>query len=131
MDSIFTKIIRREIPAEIIYEDDYSIVIPDKFPSMPGQLLVIAKRQVAYLFDLSESEYQGLMTTTKHVAKALDKVSGLERTCIVVEGFEVPHVHVKLFPANEPGVILHPIIEASSADLEILAQKVTTALGSD
>ncbi len=47
METIFTKIIKREIPAEIIYEDEFSLVIPDKFPSMPGQLVVISKRQVS------------------------------------------------------------------------------------
>ncbi len=128
MDSIFTKILKREIPAEIIYEDEHTFAMPDKFPSMPGQLLVISKRQVPYIFDLPEEEYAALLATTKKVSLALDKISGLDRTCLVLEGFEVPHVHVKLYPCNAPGVELHPKVEASAAALKELADKVRAAL---
>jgi histidine triad (HIT) family protein len=128
MDSIFTKIIRREIPAEIIYEDKHTLVIPDKFPSMPGQLLVISKRQVPYIFDLSEEEYQALMATTKNVAKALDAALPFERTCVVIEGFEVPHVHVRLYPANAPGLVLEPRQEANETELKTLADTVRAKL---
>lgn len=128
MDSIFTKILRQEIPAEIIYEDDFTFVIPDKFPSMPGQLLVITKRQTPYIFELPADEYVALMATTKKVATALDAVSGLSRTCIAIEGFEVPHVHVRLYPCNEPGLVLAPRSEASDASLALLAKKMREAL---
>ncbi len=128
MDSIFTKILKREIPAEIIYEDQYSFVIPDRFPSMPGQLLVITKRQAPYLFELEEREYQALMQTTKLLAQVLDTVSGKSRTCVAIEGFEVPHVHVRLYPCNEPGLILHPKSEASPESLKKLAEAVRTEL---
>ena len=53
-DTIFTKIINREIPAEIIYEDEHVIVIPDKFPSMEGQVLVVAKKPEPYMFALED-----------------------------------------------------------------------------
>ncbi len=122
MDSIFTKILKGVIPTEIIYEDEHTFVIPDKFPSMPDQLLVISKRQVSYLFDLSDEEYAALFATTKRIAAALDQISGKERTCLVVEGFEVPHVHVRLYPCNEPGIVLQPKIEVSD---EVMAQLST------
>jgi histidine triad (HIT) family protein len=122
MDSIFTKILKGIIPTEIIYEDEHTFVIPDKFPSMPDQLLVISKRQVSYLFDLSDEEYAALFATTKLIAAALDQISGKERTCLVVEGFEVPHVHVRLYPCNEPGIVLQPKIEVSD---EVMAQLST------
>jgi len=128
MDSIFTKIIKREIPAEIIFEDDYTVVIPDKFPSMPGQLIVMSRRQVPYLFDLSAAEYQALMDTTRRIAQALDQVSNLDRTCLVVEGFEVPHVHVRLYPCSSPGIVTHPKVEATPEELKSLAEKVKAAL---
>ncbi len=127
-DSIFTKIIKREIPAAIIYEDEHTIVFPDKFPSMSGQLLVVTKRQVPYIFDLPEGEYQALMATTKKVARALDAALGKERTCIAIEGYEVPHVHVRLYPANAPGLVLHPRAEADEATLITLAASVREAL---
>jgi histidine triad (HIT) family protein len=128
MESIFTKIIKREIPAEIIYEDEHSIVIPDKFPSMYGQLLVISKRQVPYIYELSDEEYLGLMQTTRRAALALDTSLKTIRTCIIVEGFEVPHVHVRLYPCTENSLVLEPRSEASNEELKNLADKLRAVI---
>lgn len=97
-DSIFTKIIKRELPAEVLYEDEKVIVILDRFPNIAGQTLVITKEQVSYLFDLSDETYEHLMRVSKNIAQALDATYNALRTCMVVEGFEVPHVHVRLYP---------------------------------
>ncbi len=128
MDSIFTKIIKHEIPAHIIYEDDYSLVIPDIFPSMPGQLLVIAKRQVPYVYELTDEEYHGLMSATKKAALALDSVLSTVRTCSIIEGFEVPHVHVRLYPCTTEELILEPRAKADDEELRILTEKLKTKL---
>ncbi len=128
MDTIFSKIIAREIPANIIYEDELVIVIPDKFPSMPGQLLVINKRQVPYIFDLNDDEYSRLMSVTKKVALALDKVFGTLRTCIIVEGFEVPHVHIRLYPCTQEKLTLEPRSEAGDKELLELTTKLKAVL---
>jgi histidine triad (HIT) family protein len=128
MKTIFSKIIDREIPAEIIYEDDYTIVIPDKFPSMLGQLVVISKRPVPYIFDLTTKEYQALMDTTKNVAKALDLVYDTLRTCLIIEGFEVPHVHVRLYPCRTAELVLNPRTEAGDDELKITAAAIREKL---
>ncbi len=127
-DTIFSKIIKREIPAEIIYEDEHTIVLPDKFPSMEGQVLVVTKRPVAYIFDLDDAEYRALMDTTKKVAHALDKAFATLRTCAVIEGFEVPHVHIRLYPCTTPTLTLSPRREAADEELEIIADKTRSAL---
>jgi histidine triad (HIT) family protein len=124
METIFTKIIKREIPAEIIYEDEFSLVIPDKFPSMPGQLVVITKRQAPYIFDLTDDEYSGLMKTVKKVAGVLDRTLGTKRTCIIVEGFEVPHVHVRMYPCTDENLVTEPRSEVDEESLKILADNV-------
>ncbi len=128
-DTIFTKIIKREIPAEIIYEDEHVIVIPEKFPSMEGQTLVIAKQQTAYIFDLEESTYHALMDVTKKVARALDGAFHTVRTCVVIEGFEVPHVHVRLYPCTTEILTLSPRQEVDDATLKRVAEKIRTSLG--
>ncbi len=134
MSTIFTKIIEREIPGYFIYEDDVCVAIMDVFPSVEGQSLVILKREVNYLFDVTEDEYFHLMNVARHVAKATDKALDVERTCMVVEGFEVPHVHVKLFPVKEvtDGVSLNSLTsnfeEASPEALAALAEKIKEAL---
>lgn len=127
-DTIFTKIIKREIPAEIIYEDEHVIIIPDKFPSMDGQTLVITKRQVPYIFDLDDVEYRALMDAAKRIALALDRAFGTIRTCAVIEGFEVPHVHIRLYPCKTPTLTLSPRREASDEEMKTVAEKVRTAL---
>ncbi len=128
MASIFSKIINREIPGHFIYEDDQCAVILDKYPAVPGQCLVILKREVDYIFDLTEAEYQHLFATVKKVAHALDTTFNTERTCVVVEGFEVPHVHIKLYPmANKNenlGDIITRVEEATDAVLTALTEKI-------
>lgn len=128
MKTIFSKIIDREIPAEIIYEDEHTIVIPDRFPSMLGQLVVISKRPAPYIFDLNTNEYEALMSTTKRVAKALDLVYDTLRTCVVVEGFEVPHVHIRLYPCRTAELVLKPRTEASDEELKITATAIRKKL---
>lgn len=126
--TIFEKIIDREIPAEIIYEDEFALVIPDRFPTMHGQLVVVTKRPAPYVFDLEEEEYVGLMNATKKVAKALDVAFSTMRTCMVLEGFEVPHVHVRLYPCTTEELVWVPRYEAHDDELKTVADKVRAAL---
>lgn len=102
MSSIFTKIINREIPADIFYEDDKYIAILDINPIRDGHILVIPKKEVDYIFDLSEVEYLDLMRISRIVADKLSEKlklkTDLKRIAMVVEGLQVPHVHVHLIP---------------------------------
>jgi histidine triad (HIT) family protein len=98
MASIFTKIINREIPGHFVYEDHLCVAILDKFPAIPGQTLIIPKAEIDYIVDLDEETYVHICSIAKKVARVLDEVFMTKRTCFVVEGFEVPHVHIKLYP---------------------------------
>jgi histidine triad (HIT) family protein len=102
MASIFTKIINREIPAYIVAEDDKHIAFLDIFPNAEGHTLVVPKKEVDKLFDLSEQDYLDLMKFARKVAKAQEKVfTDAKRIGMAVVGLEVPHVHVHLIPLNE------------------------------
>lgn len=131
-DSIFTKIINREIPAHFLYEDDICVVILDAFPAVPGQSLVIPKVPTAYIYDLDDSTYLHICTIAKRAAKALDTALDAARTCTVVEGFEVPHVHIKLYPVatmDTPlGQILPQGTAADTDELKALADKIKPLL---
>lgn len=127
-DSVFTKIIKRELPAEIIYEDDVVIVIPNRFPNIEGETLVITKEQNPYAFALPEEIYAHLMKTAKRVALALDKAFSTKRTCLVIEGFDVPHVHVRLYPVTDGTLVLTHGPEASDEELRRVAQKIREQL---
>lgn len=97
MASIFTKIINGEIPCYKIAEDESYFAFLDIRPLKAGHTLVIPKREVDYIFDLSDDELSGLMVFAKKVAKALGEVSG-QRIGVSVIGLEVPHAHVHLVP---------------------------------
>lgn len=134
-ESIFTKILKREVPAHFIYEDDDCAVILDRHPAVRGQALVIPKKEVDYAFDLDDDTYLHLFTVAKKLAKALDMAMDAKRTCLVVEGFEVPHVHIKIYPMQRTDRGLSEYIaggeEASDEELAAVATQVQAALDSD
>lgn len=100
-DSIFTKIVKGEIPSHKIYEDDKTFAFLDIYPVQPGMVLVVSKAQVAEFMDLDEEDYIALWRTVKKVAKRLHEAFPSKlRIGVQVEGLDVPHVHVKLFPIN-------------------------------
>lgn len=130
--SIFTKIIDREIPAHIIYEDSLCMVILDKFPTVKGQSLVIPKMESEYVFKLDMETYQHIFAVAKKIALASDAALNTVRTCLVVEGFEVPHVHIKLYPLQENdrplGNKINMREEASDDELAITATQLQAAI---
>lgn len=133
--SIFTKIINREIPGHFVYEDDVCVAILDKFPAVKGQTLVIPREEVDYAFDLDDDTYLHLFKVAKRVGTALDRALEAERTCLVVEGFEVPHVHIKIYPMQDTktalGAIMPQAAEASDEELSVIATEIMAALNTD
>lgn len=100
MASIFTKIINRELPGYIVAEDENHIAILDIFPVKEGHTLVIPKREVDYLFDLSSEEVSSLFAFAQKVARAIEAEIPCRRIGVAVVGLEVPHAHVHLVPLN-------------------------------
>ena len=98
MASVFTKIINREIPGHIVAEDDKHIAILDVNPNAKGHTLCIPKKEVNKLLDLDQDDYLQLMSFSRKVAIALEKVIDCKRIGVSVIGLEVPHVHVHLIP---------------------------------
>jgi diadenosine tetraphosphate (Ap4A) HIT family hydrolase len=127
MSTIFSKIIAREIPGHFVYEDADCVVLMDKFPAVAGQTLVVPKQETDYLFDLDEKLYQHLFSVAKRVARASDIAFKTERTCLVVEGFEVPHVHLRLYPMTSSARGLGKVmVEQSEAADAVLAEQAET-----
>ena len=100
MSSIFTKIVKGEVPCFKITEDDNYLAFLDAFPLTLGHVLVIPKKETDYLFDLESEEYFGLWKFSQKIAKAMDKVIDCERIGVAVIGLEVPHAHIHLVPIN-------------------------------
>ncbi len=130
--SIFTKIINQKKSAHLVYEDEYCVVILDKYPAVKGQTLVIPKIEVDYAFDLQDDIYLHLFTIAKMIAKASDKALNAKRTCLVIEGFDVPHVHIKLYPMKHTdqalGEIMPQIYEATNEELVVVATQIIAAI---
>lgn len=103
-DSIFTKIIKGELPSYKIYEDDKTLAFLDIFPVMPGMVVVISKNQVPNFEDLDDLEHDALWATVKKVARKLRQTfPDAKKIAVQVEGLEVPHTHVKVFPIYNVG----------------------------
>ena len=126
---IFCKIIARKIHAQILYEDNKTLIILDAFPASQGQTLVIPKKHVSYIFNMEEEEYTDLFLKAKKIAEAIEKTLTPIRTCIVVEGFAVDHVHIRLHPCYEKHLNLKPIEpRPSQEELEKIEKKIKSAL---
>ncbi len=100
-DSLFTKIINGEIPCHKVYEDEKTFAFMDIHPIQPGHVLVVTKTQIPNFYELTDDDYQALMTTVKKVAERLKReFPDKKRIAAIIEGLDVDHVHVKLFPIN-------------------------------
>jgi histidine triad (HIT) family protein len=118
LNCIFCKIKNKEIPSYTIWEDDEHIAFLDAFPITKGQVLVIPKHHMDYIFDLGGEEYTRLFEKTKKVALMLQHSLNPKKVAIRVEGLEVPHVHVKLYPINSENDLVGKQYKATSEELE-------------
>ena len=100
MASIFTKIVNGDIPCYKVAETDDFLAFLDVNPNAKGHTLCIPKKEVDKIFDLDEDIYNGLMSFSRKVGKAIEKTIDCKRVGITVIGLEVPHVHVHLIPLN-------------------------------
>lgn len=126
MSTIFTKIVNREIPAHVVAEDEHHIAFLDINPLVEGHLLVVPKKEVDYLFDLSDDEYLALQLFAKKVALALKKAIPCVRIGTAVIGLDVPHTHIHLVPLNEMNDInfARPKMNPTNDQLAATANKI-------
>lgn len=102
--TLFDKIIAREIPSCIVWEDDNYAAFLTPFANTPGVTVVVPKKNPGdYVFALDAEQLNGFMQATKTVARLLEKALEVERVALVFEGEAVPHVHAKLYPMHNMG----------------------------
>ena len=125
-DSIFTKIIKGEIPCYKIAEDDRFIAFLDVFPIKKGHTLVVPKAQIDYLFDLDDSLLSDLMLFAKKIAQKMERAITCERIGVAVIGLEVPHAHIHLVPLDTVGDIdfSQPKIRLSTEEMAEIADSI-------
>lgn len=120
-ESIFTKIIKGEIPAHKVYEDENVLAFLDIYPAQPGHTLVISKKQVEFVWDLDDADYQAVMMATKKVALRLREVLQTRYVGEKIIGVDVPHAHVQLIPFDTVDEFKAPQDMAAEPNHEQLA----------
>ncbi|MDR2963741.1 MAG: HIT family protein [Bacteroidales bacterium] len=98
--TIFSKIVRGEIPAHKIAETDEFFAFLDVNPLTEGHTLVIPKQEIDYVFDISDEVLARMMIFAKQVAQAQKQATHCARVGVAVIGLEVPHAHIHLVPMN-------------------------------
>jgi histidine triad (HIT) family protein len=125
MASIFSRIIKGEIPCEKILEDSRWFAFLDIRPINPGHTLVVPKLETDYLFDLDEENLAAGLPFAKRIAKALGRSVACKRVGMIVAGFEVPHAHLHLVPIQQEGELSFSRAKpAKPEDLKALGQKI-------
>ena len=130
MPSIFSKIVSNDIPAYKVAENESHLAFLDIFPLAKGHVLVIPKKEIDYLFDITSDEYLELWKFAQKVAKGMDKVITCERIGVAVIGLEVPHAHIHLVPLNNVSDINfeRPKLQFSEAEMKSVADLIKSAI---
>jgi histidine triad (HIT) family protein len=130
-DSVFTRIIRRDIPAAIVFEDDQVIAFMDAGQVNPGHVLVATRRQVETFMELDEAQAAHLFAVAHRVARAVQAAYQPEGMTLLQTnkpaGWQtVPHVHVHVLPryANDGVNLVWPRKDPPLAELQALAARI-------
>ncbi|WP_291097075.1 MULTISPECIES: HIT family protein [unclassified Flavobacterium] len=129
MSSIFTKIIKGEIPCYKIAEDNNFLAFLDVNPNAKGHTLCVPKQEIDKIFDIEDDLYLGLMQFSKKIAIALEKTVTCKRIGMAVIGLEVPHAHVHLIPLNEMDEMrFQKKVSMTKEEFETLAKSIQANL---
>ena len=127
MATIFTKIIKGEIPCYKIAEDENYFAFLDINPLKAGHTLVVPKKEVDYIFDLDDQQLSGLMLFSKKVALGIKSAIPCNRIGVAILGLEVPHAHIHLVPMDtmEDVNFRNPKLKFSSEEFKDIAAKIS------
>lgn len=126
MPTIFTRIIKGEIPGYTVAENVDYYAFLDINPLKHGHTLVIPKKETDYIFDLSDEELAGMIVFAKKVAVAIRKAIPCNRIGLAVLGLEVPHAHIHLVPMDNMDDInfKNPKLKLTEQEFKTIAEKI-------
>ena len=129
MATIFSKIVAGEIPSYKVAEDDKFYAFLDINPLVKGHTLVVPKKEVDYIYDLSDAELAAMHVFAKHVALAIQKAFPCRKVGEAVIGLEVPHAHIHLIPIqNESDMLFsNPKLKLSDEEFKSIAERIHNA----
>jgi len=126
MASVFSKIIKGEIPCYKIAEDDRYFAFLDINPLKAGHTLVVPKQETDYIFDLDDEQLTGLIIFSKRIAAAIKSAFPCNRIGIAVLGLEIPHAHIHLVPMDsmEDVNFRNPKLRFTPEEFREIAEKI-------
>lgn len=129
--TLFTKIIRGEIPSYKIDESDRFYAFLDIFPLVEGHVLVVPKREEDRFFDLTKEELAEILVFAQPIARAIEQAFPCNRCGMSVVGLEVPHAHLHLLPINDSDDLnfTRRKLQPTPDQLSQVQYKIVTALG--
>lgn len=128
-DTIFGKIIRKEIPATTVYEDEQFLSFMDINPSSKGHILLIPKVQYTWMQDAPDQLIKDIFVKAKELMIVLKKALAADYVQLVVVGNEVPHFHIHLIPRMLGDDIHGPHVKYADGEQDLYAQKIIAVLG--
>ena len=130
MPSIFTRIIKGEIPCYKIAEDENFFAFLDINPLKKGHTLVVPKTEVDYIFDLEKDTLAGMMVFSQKIARAIEKVVACNRIGVVVLGLEVPHAHIHLIPIDSEADVRfsNPRVKLTEEEFRDIASRISSEI---
>jgi histidine triad (HIT) family protein len=130
MASLFTRIIRGEIPCHQISADARFFAFLDIKPINPGHTVVVPRLEIDRFFDLPDDVLREMLLFARPVARAIEKVVPCQRVGLLVAGLEVPHAHLHLVPITGTGELSFDRAKAASEEeLARTAAKIRAQLG--
>ncbi|NDV78492.1 HIT family protein [Dysgonomonas sp. 511] len=126
MATIFTKIIKGEIPSYKVAEDDNFYAFLDINPMTKGHTLVVPKQETDYIFDLDDTTLAQMNIFAKKVAIAIKQAIPCQRVGMMVVGMEVPHAHIHLIPINKESdmILSNQRQKLEKAEFEAIAKNI-------
>ncbi len=130
MTTVFTRIIRGEIPGTFVYTDEACVAFMSINPMADGHVLVIPRDEVDHWVDLSPYMASHLFEVSHRISKALQKAFPCERVGLIIAGYEVNHCHIHLVPTNNMAQLSFANAAASveRTTLELNAERIISAL---
>ncbi len=130
MPTLFTRIIDGELPARFVWQDDHTVAFLDLRPFSAGHTLVVPRREVEQWTDAEPDLMDTVFRVAHIIGQAQQKAFAAPRVGLLLAGFDVPHLHVHVFPAEsmQTFAALPAGGQASPAELDEAAGRLRTAL---
>lgn len=129
MSTIFSKIIAGDIPGQFVWADDVCLVMATIEPVRPGHVMVVPRAEVAKFNDVDPADFAHMMQVAQIVASAQEKAFGVPRAVVAILGFEVPHTHVHVIPAeSEDAARFSDAVAAPAEEIASAMDKLRAAL---